>query len=105
MKHLLRFILSYMLFMAATNAFAQFSYISPKPGSKMHNKETNIILKNGGFINASSLKSDLVTISGTFSGIHTARIVLSTDRKTICIYPEPMLKGGETITVTVADGF
>lgn len=105
MKHVIPLILCLVLFMAATSAFAQFKYISPMPGSKLNNKETNIILKNGSFIAPSSIKNNLITITGTRSGLHTARIVLSDDKKTIVVYPQPMLQSGETITVNVANGF
>ncbi|HYV94712.1 MAG TPA: aryl-sulfate sulfotransferase [Chitinophagales bacterium] len=105
MKHTVQFIFSFMVFMAAMPAFAQFTYISPLPNSKMKNKQTTIILKNGGFIDQSSLKNNLVSITGTKSGSHTARIVLSDDGKTICIYPQPVFQGDETVSVSIADGF
>src|SRR6185295_14351953 len=105
MKHVIPLILGLALFMAATSAFAQFKYIWPMPGSKLSNKETNIILKNGSFIDPSSIKNNLVTITGTRSGLHTARIVLSDDKKTIVVFPHPMLQSGETVIVSVANGF
>lgn len=105
MKHVIPHLLSFLLLMPVTAAFAQFNYISPLPGSKLANKETNIILKNGSFIDPSSIKNNLVTITGSKSGLHTSRIVLSDDKKTIVIYPQPMLQTGETVTVNVANGF
>ncbi|HYV92728.1 MAG TPA: aryl-sulfate sulfotransferase [Chitinophagales bacterium] len=105
MKNRIRFIICCVLLFLATSAMAQFQYISPLPGSKIHHKETNIILKNGSFIKPASLRSDLVSITGTKSGGHHARIVLSDDKKTIVIYPEPIFQDGETVVVTVRDGF
>lgn len=105
MNHRLHFICVYVLLFAATSAFGQFRYISPMPGGKFHKKQTNIILKNGNYIQSSSLKSELVSITGTKSGAHHARIVLSDDKKTIVIYPEPIFQDAETVTVSVADGF
>src|SRR5690349_3813682 len=106
MKKMLRFILLPIVWAVITcPAFAQFQYISPKPGSERHNKETNIILKNGSYIDRSSLNPSLVSIVGSVSGIHTAKVVLSVDKKTILINAQPILADGETVTVTVADGF
>jgi hypothetical protein len=84
---------------------AQYQYISPLPGSKYKNPETNIILKNGDPIDPKSLNSSLINISGSLSGLHTARIVLSNDGKTIVVYPSPKFAEGETVAVAVSDGF
>jgi len=105
MKHVIPLIFCYVLLLAPASVFAQFKYIWPLPGSKFHNKETSIILKNGSFIDPSSIKNNLVTITGTRSGLHSARVVLSDDKKTLVIYPQPMLQNGENITVNVANGF
>jgi len=93
-----------MLCTMTLSSEAQFTYISPVPGSKLHNKETNIILRTGKIIDAASLKTNLVSISGTLSGLHECRIKLADDKKSILVYPVPMLSGGETVTVTVNDG-
>lgn len=105
MKNILQCIIIFILFTAATSAFAQFSYINPMPGSKMKNKETSIILKNGGLIEPVSLMNNLISIQGSKSGIHTNRIVLSDDKKTICVYPQPLFMDDETVYVKVKDGF
>src|ERR1043165_3167110 len=105
MKRGLHFIFSIALLMTPISDFSQFKYISPMPGSKFHHIQTNIILKNGGYIQSSSLKSNLVSIRGTKSGDHHARIVLSGDKKTILIYPEPIFESGESVAVTINDGF
>src|SRR6266487_4424442 len=98
MKQPIQFIFSFILLAVATTSFAQFNYINPLPDSKNKNKQTTIILKNGGFIDASSLKNNLVSITGSKSGSHTSRIVLADDGKTICIYPQPIFQGEETVS-------
>lgn len=84
---------------------AQYQYVSPVPGSTYHHPETNIILKNGGLIDRGSLSPSLLTVTGSLSGEHACRIVLSTDGKTIVIYPLNEFTEGEKVQVHVADGF
>src|SRR5215813_13527796 len=82
--------------------FAQYKFISPVPGSQYHNPQTNIILKNGDFIDHSSLENkDLLTIVGSISGNHTWTARLSDDNKTVVIKPNPIFSYGEKVTVTV----
>src|SRR5689334_23947864 len=100
----LRFLFTFLFLNTVIASQAQFSYISPMPGSKMHNKETNIILRTGKPIDASSLKTNLVSINGSVSGTHECKIKLADDGKSILIYPSPILSGGETVTVVVNDG-
>ena len=84
---------------------AQFQYISPLPGSKMHHVETNIILRNGNLIDEASLKNqNLFTVTGSSSGRHYLTVVLSDDHKTILLYPNIKFNEGEDVSVTIADG-
>lgn len=85
-------------------AQAQFTYINPVPGSQMKNPETGIILKTGTEVRASSLKADLISLTGNLSGNHACSVKLAHDGKTILITPLTKFKGGETVTVTVKDG-
>ncbi|MGB3076990.1 MAG: arylsulfotransferase family protein [Chitinophagales bacterium] len=89
----------------AGSIFAQFEYISPKPNSLYHNPETNIILKSGSEMDQHSLKTELVQITGSISGVHAFKIVLSSDQKTILFYPTVKFEFDETVTVIIADGF
>ncbi|MBA2407483.1 MAG: hypothetical protein H0V65_05760, partial [Chitinophagales bacterium] len=63
---------------------AQFKYVNPLPGSAFHNPQTNIILRNGGFIDAASI-SDNLEIIGSVSGKHDYSARLSDDNKTVII--------------------
>jgi hypothetical protein len=85
-------------------AFAQFSYISPLPGSKMKNKETSLLLKTGTVFSAAALHPDLFEITGTKSGKHSAELKLSKDGKTLIVTPSPALAGGEVVSVKIAGG-
>ena len=71
--------------------FAQFKYINPVPGSQYHNPETNIILKNGSFIDRNSIDDkDLLEIHGSVSGNHSWTGRLSDDHKSVIIKPFPV---------------
>ncbi|MEO6166485.1 MAG: aryl-sulfate sulfotransferase [Chitinophagales bacterium] len=99
-------IASLLLAVFITNAaMAQFKYISPVPGSTYHHPETNIILKNGGMIDVQSLNVDLISITGSTSGVYNCRVVLSDDGKTVVIYPLKKFSEGEQVIVNIADGF
>ncbi len=106
MKFLYLFVLSLSIsYLSYNRAYAQFQYISPVPNSLYHNPETNIILKTGAEMQEKSLLPELVEISGTKSGLHDFRIVLSADSRTILLYPNEKFQFGETILVTIKDGF
>jgi hypothetical protein len=84
---------------------AQFRYINPKPGSQYRNPETNIILKNGNYIDRTSIQTmNLVDISGSISGRHEYSIGLSDDNKTVIIKPTTVFACNETVTVNVHPG-
>jgi hypothetical protein len=48
----------FMFCMVLQLADAQFRYINPVPGSQYHNPETNIILRNGGFIDRTTIAGE-----------------------------------------------
>src|SRR6185295_8745087 len=86
-------------------ASAQFTYISPMPGSIYHNPETNIILKATDKVDATLLVPQAVSISGSLSGSHACNIILSDDQKTILIYPAHPFSENETVAVSTDDHF
>lgn len=89
----------------ATITCAQFSYISPMPGSDYHHPETKIILKTGALIDKQSLHSSLVEVIGSSSGMHSCKVSLSTDGKTILINPADDFTAGEEVNVLIREGF
>src|SRR4030095_14859577 len=81
---------------------AQFNYINPVPGSAHQNPETNIILKNGNFIDKSSIaEGEFIEIKGSVSGNHSWVARLSDDNKSIIIQPDKIFAYAETVSVTV----
>jgi len=104
MKGFVRGMISSVLLFLSLQSNAQFTYINPMPGSKLHNAETGIILKTGKLLDATSLHSDLITVSGSLSGTHEVKIKLAGDNKTILIQPLTAFSGGEKVTVVVKNG-
>ncbi len=99
-----RSILLIIVYCLSSNAvFAQFQYISPLPGSKMHHPQTNIILRNGNLIAASTLRPENFVVSGSASGRHDVDVILSDDGKTILLQPTVPFANNESVTVTVSD--
>lgn len=86
-------------------ASAQFTYISPVPGSSYHNPETNIILKVKDPVDATTLLPGTVSVSGSLSGEHTCKIILADDQKTILLNPVNRFSENETVSVIVHQGF
>ncbi len=96
-------IISCILFVSFS--FAQFVYVNPLPGSVNHRPEVTIALNPGSDVDISSLdQSGLFTVTGTVSGDHTFRAILSSDKHTIILKPDVHFTNGENITVNVKDG-
>jgi hypothetical protein len=95
------------VFTLCINAFGggKFQFLSPLPGSKYHNTDRNIIIREGSLLNAASLhKQGLFELKGSLSGNHSFGIVLCRDQKTVLLNPEKPFAAGETVTVTIHDG-
>ena len=96
---------SSILGFAQDNNIQSYRFISPLPGSEMILPETNIIIREGNFIDQSSLsESNLIYVSGTKSGMHNGRKILSDDNKTILFKPYNKFYFGETVTVKYSGG-
>ncbi len=79
-------------------------YISPVPNSIMNSRSTNIIIRQGSFIDESSIKNNLLEVIGEKSGKHEGRIILSDDRKTIIFNPYEKFDPSEEVTVIMQSG-
>ncbi|MCS6916485.1 MAG: arylsulfotransferase family protein [Chitinophagales bacterium] len=100
----LRMVLMPALLLFAFQVSAQYPYVSPRPGSVMQPVTKHIILKPGELVDAASLQKEKFSISGSKSGTHDFRVVLSSDGKTILLYPLNPYAYEEEITVTVHPG-
>ncbi|MCH8032997.1 MAG: aryl-sulfate sulfotransferase [Bacteroidetes bacterium] len=84
---------------------SSFQYISPLPDSKLHSRQTNIIFSHKNFIDQSTLlKDNVIKVTGLQSGIHSGKIILSDDGKTILFIPDELFAPGETVTVALNSG-
>ncbi|MGB5875670.1 MAG: aryl-sulfate sulfotransferase [Bacteroidota bacterium] len=82
-----------------------YQYLSPRPGSVLVSRETNIILRQGELIDPSSIKQPGVfKVAGATSGPREVRAVLSDDGKTILLFPDHPFEPAEEVTVTIAGG-
>ena len=96
------FILIVALFSITKVASAQFVYLNPSPGSKYHNPQTTLAIKNGELMDESSVRgNDWISINGSKSGEHLWTARLSDDRKTIVVKPVKDFAYGETVSVTI----
>src|SRR2546423_762539 len=106
MKNILFFTATLLLLLVIflNSAFAQFEYFYPIEGAKNEHPNTTIIFRNGHLMDPNSLSSDLVTLTGSKSGVIPASIVLASDGKTVCITPAVPFAYDEKVSVNVKDG-
>ncbi|MFZ0453665.1 MAG: arylsulfotransferase family protein [Ignavibacteriaceae bacterium] len=82
----------------------QFEYVNPLPGSKYVSPETNIIIKPGSFIDKSSITPGLILVTGSRSGIHKGKFLLSDDLRTLVFNPTVKFSPYEEVAVKLNDG-
>ncbi len=87
-----------------TKSIEKFKYISPKPGSKYINPENTIAFRHGDVLDVSSVKSSLISVTGSLSGEISGKVKLSKDARTLIFYPEKPFKYTESIMVSIASG-
>ncbi|MGA7160888.1 MAG: aryl-sulfate sulfotransferase [Bacteroidota bacterium] len=84
---------------------AHVDYISPIPGSALNMPLASIIIRTQEEIDRSSITSGgLISVTGTTSGVHTGKLVLSDDDKTLVFVPDAPFTEGEEVTVNIFDG-
>ncbi|NUN70865.1 MAG: hypothetical protein HUU02_14275 [Bacteroidetes bacterium] len=93
-----QFLLTLLLIALAADA-QTFTYRSPVPGSALNSRETNIILRSAEPVDAGSLQSDDLRVSGSRTGDHAGSLELSDDGHTILFHPVTPFAAGETVTV------
>ena len=82
----------------------EYLYLSPKPNSDMISKETNVIIRDGGFIDESTVNQDLIHVMGSKSGNHSGEFLLTDDQKTIIFNPHSPFVPDEVVTVALKKG-
>ena len=86
-------------------ASAQYEFISPAPGSKFHNPECTLIIREGSLIDESTIRNpELFEVVGSESKNHVLDIKLADDGKTILLIPTQPFLVSEEVTVTIKKG-
>jgi hypothetical protein len=81
-----------------------FKYISPIPNSGYVSPYTNIIVRQGEIIDETTIKNNLINITGSSSGTHIGKVFLADDGKTIVFNPKNSFIEGETVAVDLESG-
>ena len=83
----------------------EYQFISPIPGSELNSRESTIIIRDGGFINPTSLETpNLIRVVGDKSGLVSGELILSTEGKTVIFKPFAKFQPDETVHVTLTQG-
>ena len=76
-------------------------YISPLNNSKFHHITTNIIIRTKIKLDKSTLMSNIMNVTGSVSGLHTGKLNISDDDRTILFNPDLPFNWGETVFVNL----
>ncbi|NQT23906.1 aryl-sulfate sulfotransferase [candidate division KSB1 bacterium] len=84
------------------NVYSKIIYTYPLPDSKYVNPKTNIIIRKDNDISYRMLEINF-NVSGSKSGQHKGRVILSDDNKTLIFEPDNDFSLGEMITVRIQE--
>jgi len=102
---ILLFILLFAGICSAQNSnIEEYQFISPLPGSKLIMPESNIIIRQGDIIDATTIKEVSIEVVGSISGVHSGKFILSDDLRTIIFIPSIHFTRGEKVTVKFYGG-
>lgn len=79
-------------------------YVHPAPDSRQNSLQTNIAVRFSESVDPASAFSRLVSITGSSSGVHSARMLVSDDGKTIVVQPYVPFHRSENVTVRLSGG-
>ena len=96
-------IILYSSSISAQNTY-QFQYINPLPNSSYVSVNSNIIIRKGNNINKAGINDNLIEAVGTKSGVHTGKIILANDSRTLIFTPYTPFKTDEEVTIILKDG-
>jgi hypothetical protein len=82
----------------------RYQYLSPVPGSQRVSPRNNVVIRLGAALDPASVARGLLTVTGSISGSHSGRLVLSDDRKTIVYRPDLPFALGEAVSVRLEPG-
>jgi len=79
----------------------KFQYLSPVPGSKLNSNETTIIIKFGDPFENYGLENNII-VRGNKSGLHSGKIILAENYRTLIFKPNNQFADEEVITVELS---
>lgn len=89
---------------AQHNVPLKVQYQFPSNGATAVQRQTAIIIRPGDPINAVTVKSSLLKVTGAFSGVHAGTFVLSDDKKTMVFTPKLAFTYSERVRVALSRG-
>ncbi len=99
------FQLSSVIAVHAQDQQTQFQYLHPLLGSSLVSKYTTVIVRPGEKLLSSEQElASLFSVSGSASGTHNGRIIISDDQKTIIWKPTDEFVPAETVFVRIQEG-
>ena len=81
-------------------AYAEIVYVDPVRNAEYVNTETGIIIGFDNAVENSDLNS-IISVRGELSGIHTGKVILTTDRKKIIFKPDTPFAFNEKVEVSI----
>ena len=80
-----------------------FQYLSPVPWSKLNQPETNIIIRYSlPFNRTDIIGGNILEVTGSKSGRHSGRLILSEEDKTLLFYSDVPFSEGENVIVKLS---
>jgi hypothetical protein len=76
-------------------------YVFPKDGARYVALNSNIIIRPGDRLDEAMIRPDMLMVTGEKSGRVSVRTVLSSDGRTLVVYPDRPFKTRESVTVRV----
>lgn len=81
-----------------------YNFISPLPGSSLLNPGNNIIVRYKSQLVRQKIQDNFITVTGSKSGNHEGRLILSDDNRTLVFNPYLPFELGETVSVKLNKG-
>ena len=82
----------------------KYQFISPLPGSKLIMPENNIIIRQGDIVDPTTIKEESIEVVGSISGLHSGKLILSNDLRTLIFVPDEPYERGEEVTARFNGG-
>ena len=90
--------------LAPPTGVERYQYVSPVPGSQRVSPWNNVVFRPGAPLDPTTLGPGALTVTGSSSGLHAGRLILSDDRRTIVFRPDLPFALGETVSVELGPG-